>query len=233
LNRKENRMMQGSVVLGLWIDIDAQARDECDVWYVEKHIADRIALPGWRRARRFRAIAPARPDTLALYEVERPEQLGGDAYLRLQREADATDMRMRAAFSNVVRGTFRVAHSEGRGEGGALLSLRFAPDPASMGDEETLLRLLAAKLIPRLTCMVGVVAVHLLVSVPELRAVHDTHRKSGNQDAYAHWVLLVEASEADRLEAVRSRLADDDIGRMLNPDADSAGIYRLMYAVSS
>ncbi|MDB5841577.1 MAG: hypothetical protein JWQ23_3529 [Herminiimonas sp.] len=222
-------MMQGSAALALWIDIDPASRDECDTWYVEKHIADRIALPGWRRARRFRAEPGTAPATLALYEVEQAGQLVADAYLRLQSEVDARDLRMRASFRNVVRGTFRVARSIGQGEGGVMLSLRFLPD-ATRETDETALRWLIDTLIPRIAALAGVVGVHLLIGAPELRAQHDGHRKSGNTDAHAHRVLLVEATEVDRIDPVRLLL--EDTAGVLNSDDKEVGIYRLMYAIS-
>jgi hypothetical protein len=111
-----------------------------------------------------------------------------------------------------------------------MLSLRFLPDATSETDE-TALRWLIDTLMPRIAALAGVVGVHLLISAPELRAQHDAHRKSGNTDAHAHRVLLVEATEVDRIDPVRLLLEEYTAG-VLNSDDKEVGIYRLMYAIS-
>ncbi len=223
-------MILGTAILALWIDIDPSVRDECDAWYVKRHIADRIAIPGWRRARRYGAVGSTRPATLALYEARHPEDLISEDYLRLQREVDETDRRMRAAFRNVVRDTFKVEHSVGAGEGGFLLSLGFQPDPGRVADGAGIEKI-KNHVIASLAALPGVIAVHLLRQAPELRDAQDAHRKSGSDDARAHWVLLVEATQLDRVEAVRDRLDRDLYDDGLGIKAGRKGIYQLMYAV--
>jgi len=222
-------MMQGKAVLALWIDIDPAECEECDDWYVNRHIADRVALPGWRRARRFRAVQDTRPTTMALYEVEQPEDLASDAYLRLQRNADATDIRMRSTFRNVVRDTFKLRHSSGTGEGGVMLSLRFQPRAATVPDEAVALAI-RDEVIPALEALHGVVAVHLLQQAPEFRDIHDRHRKSGCDDARAAWVLLVEATRDRYAQTADKLLRYWPDGQALGLSNGEPGLYALMYA---
>ncbi|PLC52154.1 hypothetical protein CR155_19825 [Pollutimonas nitritireducens] len=223
-------MMQGKAVLALWIDIDPAVRDECDDWYINRHIADRIAVPGWRRVRRFQGVQDAQPATLALYEVQEPEDLVSDGYLRLQRNVEATDIRMRAMFHNVVRDTFKVRHSSGRGEGGLMLSLRFRTDTANISDEAVALAV-TDEIIPALAALHGIVAIHLLQQAPEFREIHDGHRKSGSDDARAHWVLLVEATRGDYAETAGKLLRCWPDGKVLGLSDAEVGLYDLMYAV--
>ncbi len=223
-------MMQGRAVLALWIDIDPAVREECDDWYVNRHIADRIAVPGWRRVRRFQAINDTGPATLALYEVQEPEDLVSDDYLRLQRNVDARDIRMRATFRNVVRDTFKVRHSAGKGEGGLMLSLRFRPDVAAIADEAAALAV-QDEVVPALEALHGVVAVHLLQQAPAFRDIHDGHRKSGADDARAQWVLLVEATRDDYARTAGKLLRYWPDGKVLGLSEGEIGIYGLMYAV--
>src|SRR5690554_6637269 len=129
-------MMQYKAALVLWLDIDPAMRAECDEWYVRRHIADRIAVPGWNRIRRYQAVAPTKPATMAFYEVDSTESLVSDAYLRLQRNVDSTDVRMRETFSNVARETFSIDDSKAIGEGGIMVSLRFPPGAAILQGED-------------------------------------------------------------------------------------------------
>lgn len=225
-------MMLGTAVLALWIDIDPAVRDECDTWYVNRHIADRIAVPGWRRARRYCAVGETCPATLALYEAEQPDDLISEDYLRLQREVDDTDRRMRAAFRNVVRDTFKVRHSAGAGEGGVMLSIRFQPEPDKLTDESVVAKARDAVIAPILA-LPGVIAAHLLQQAPELRDAQDGHRKSGSSDARAHWVLLIEATQTDRIETILERLDHESGDDALGLKKGHRGIYDLMYAIQA
>jgi hypothetical protein len=215
-------------VLALWIDVDPGARDEVDHWYVHKHIAERVRLAGWRRARRFRSIGATRPDTLAVYEVDRADQLVSEDYLSLQRLVDAQDRRMRATFSNVVRGTFRVEQQSGPGEGGVLVSLRFRPEVEHVA-AGTAAAWVKGSLAAQVQALAGVVGLRLMISEPELRARHDSQRKSGSEDAHAHWVLLVEATEDDRLQPIVDLLAAPEGVQRFCSEPVAVGCYRLMY----
>jgi hypothetical protein len=224
--------MKNDYLLALWIDVDSASRDVCDHWYVHKHIAERMRLPGWRSARRFRAIGTTQPATLALYDVDTAEQLVSEAFLDLQRQVDENDRRMRATFSNVVRGTFRVAHHHTLGEGGSLLSLRFRAEDALFagGGAE---RWVASTLMPQLEALPGVVGIRLAISEPELRERHDANRKSGNEDAHAHWVLLIDVTEDDRLQPVVDHLINSDGLQRLCREPVVLGRYRLIYTAQS
>lgn len=222
--------MQGKAVLALWIDIDPVVREECDDWYIKRHIADRIAVPGWRRIRRFQAVQDTRPATLALYEVQELQDLVSDDYLRLQRDVDATDIGMRAGFLNVVRDTFKVLYSTGVGEGGLMLSLRFRPDASKIPDEAVSLAI-TDEIIPALEALQGIVAIHLLQQAPQFRDIQDGHRKSGSDDGRAHWVLLVEATRDDCTGPAAKLLRCWPDSKVFGLSDGAIGIYDLMYAV--
>lgn len=222
--------MHGKAVLALWLSVEPSARDQCDTWYLDRHIADRAALPGWRRVRRFHGAPPTTPATFALYEVEEPDQLVSDDYLRLQREVDETDVRMRAAFRDVARDTFRVVHTEGTAEGGVVMTLRINPE--ADGHSETTIRdELVNECVPILSAATGVVGVHVLQSEPEWRARHDAHRKSGSQDARVAWAILVEAMQRDRATGALASLRKSGAGRRIGLSGAQVGIYDLMLSI--
>jgi hypothetical protein len=222
--------MHGKAVLALWLGVEPSVRDECDAWYANRHIADRAALPGWHRIRRFHGEPPTSPSTFALYEVGEPEQLVSDDYLRLQREVDETDRRMRAAFRDVARDTFRVVHTQGREEGGVVVTLRFAPD-MDRYSEADVRGGLVDDFAPVLAAATGIVGVHILQSVPAWRARHDAHRKSGNQDRRVPWAILVEAMQPDRARAALEWFGKVKPDSRLSGLDVEAGIYSLMFAV--
>ena len=74
MNQKSNRAL-----LLVMMDVDAEHEADFNRWYEEEHIPERMAIPGFLSARRFRAIEGA-PKYLALYELESPEVLESDTY---------------------------------------------------------------------------------------------------------------------------------------------------------
>ncbi len=226
-------MLKAPVMLTIWTDIALQDRDECDRWYIKKHIAERMRVPGWLRARRFTAATPdTHPQTMALYEIASVDNLLSDRYLALQRNVDAQDQRMRAAFRNVARAALLLTHSIGPGDGGVVVSVRFwAPPDAN--DRVAARELLVERVMPQLAAMEGVTGVHLLAASQELRARMDEHRKSGINDAQVDWVLLLEATEEDRADAACGQLLDHENAAEVGLTAAVVGAYRLMYSATN
>jgi hypothetical protein len=60
-------------------DIDPAREDVFHRWYEEEHIPERMAIPGFITARRFRAIE-GKPKYLALYDLDSPDVLQSAAY---------------------------------------------------------------------------------------------------------------------------------------------------------
>jgi hypothetical protein len=226
-------MLKAPAMLAVWTDIAPQDRDECDRWYIHRHIADRMCVPGWMRARRFKAATPdTHPDTLALYEVARPDDLLSGRYLALQSNVDAVDQRMRATFRNVARGTLLLVHSVGPGDGGVIVSVRFSPpqnEPARVDARE----LLVDQVMPQLTGLAGVTGVHLLTASQELRARLDVHRMSGSDDAQVDWVLLLETTDEDHAVAACRHMLRDRVAAHVRLADGVVGTYRLMYSATT
>ena len=56
--------------------------EEFNAWYDDEHIAERLAIPGYRSARRWVANAPqGEGKYLATYELDSPAVLNSEAYL--------------------------------------------------------------------------------------------------------------------------------------------------------
>jgi hypothetical protein len=56
--------------------------EEFNAWYDEEHLPERLAIPGFRSARRWVAdIAPGEGKYLATYELDAPDVLQSAAYL--------------------------------------------------------------------------------------------------------------------------------------------------------
>jgi hypothetical protein len=218
--------LMGSGALALWLDVAAELDRETDGWYVDEHLPERIDVGGYLRARRFVAIEGS-PSYLTLFEAQTPAALASEGYLRLVGKLSEQSKQIRAGFSNVARGTFKVRQSLGRGIGAVMASVRLRLHDAASADVTV-----AAldKQVPKLLHHHGVVGVHWLEPAPEVRARMDRVRVTGHADANVDYVLFIEATRPAEVAAIR--------GEVLAPLAgsgcaeESYGVYALMYEVS-
>jgi hypothetical protein len=87
-------------------DIDPALEPEFHRWYEEEHIPERMAVPGFLTARRFRAIEGG-PKFLAIYDLETPDVLASEPYLRLiGANKSPWTRRMESQFTNARRNVY-------------------------------------------------------------------------------------------------------------------------------
>ena len=220
--------LMGTGALMLWLDVAPDLDRETDGWYIDEHMPERIDIGGYLRARRFVAIEGT-PAYLTLFEAQTPAALASDGYLRLVGRISEQSKRIRAGFSNVVRNTFAVRKSIGRGIGTVVASLRLTPRDAARVEAG------AAALdaqVPQILRRHGVVGVHWLQAAPEVRARMDAVRVTGLADARADHVLLIEGTRIADVQAARAALSAAALQR-LGWIEQAFGIYGLIYEVSA
>ncbi len=87
-------------------DIDPTLEDEFHRWYEEEHEPERMTIPGFITARRFRAVEGG-PKYLALYDLESPDVLRSGPYRRIIGAGkSAWTRRMDAQFINGRRNVY-------------------------------------------------------------------------------------------------------------------------------
>jgi hypothetical protein len=90
------------VLLAVALSVPADAEQDLAAWYTEEHIPMLLAVPGWRRIRRFRltrALNGSAPDFLSLHELASPQVLEEPGY----RAAISTPWRDRVVASALRR----------------------------------------------------------------------------------------------------------------------------------
>jgi hypothetical protein len=219
--------LMGTGALLLWLDVAPELERETDGWYVDEHMPERIDVGGYLRARRYGAIEGT-PAYLTLFEARTPSALASDGYLRLVRRISEQSQRIRAGFSNVVRNTFAVRQSRGRGIGSIVASLRLTPREASRA---TAAAAMDAQ-VPQLLRRRGVVGVHWLQAAPAVRERMDAVRAVGQSDTAADYVLLIEATRAADLHEIRHDAVSAAALEQLGFAEESFAIYGLLYEVS-
>lgn len=221
--------LMGSGVLMLWLDVEPGLDRETDGWYIDEHMPERVDVGGYLRARRYRAIEGT-PAYLTLFEAETPSSLASDGYLHLVKRISDQSQRIRAGFSNVVRNTFAVRQSRGRGVGVVVASLRMTPrDP---GGADAAAAAIDVQ-VPRWLRRHGVVGVHWLQAAPAVRARMDAVREVGQSDASADYVLLIEATRVSDVQDMRCEVLSTGVLEQYGFTEQGFAIYSLLYEVSA
>jgi hypothetical protein len=132
--------INSSAVLLVQNDVEPDRRLGFDSWYLSDHMPDRVGTPGFRRARRWRALEGG-PRDLSLYEIEGLEVMSSAPYLaRLAKPTEGTRRNM-DAFLGMRRSVCEVRGAEGFADGGCAALLPIVPQPG----DAPLTRLAATK----------------------------------------------------------------------------------------
>tara|TARA_A100001037_G_scaffold103945_2_gene94502 strand:+ start:391 stop:741 length:351 start_codon:yes stop_codon:yes gene_type:complete len=78
-NATENTPERAPGLLLVMMEIKPEREEEFNRWYNEEHVPERLAIPGFKQARRFKAVE-GEPKYLALYEIENVEVLESPEY---------------------------------------------------------------------------------------------------------------------------------------------------------
>ena len=98
---------QARGLLLVMMDIDPEHEDDFNRWYNEEHVPERLAISGFVRARRFRAIS-GEPRYLALYELDSQDVLQSEEYLHFLEGRGETQwtQRVLGRVKNFVRNVY-------------------------------------------------------------------------------------------------------------------------------
>jgi hypothetical protein len=121
-------------LLFVMTDIPAEVEADFNDWYDTEHVPERLAIPGFRGAQRYRTVEGA-PAYQALYDLENVAVLDTPEYkLRLERPTEWSS-RIMPQFRNAHRGVYTQIFPEGAEAGpppagtDALLLVGIAPPP--------------------------------------------------------------------------------------------------------
>ncbi|WP_246794372.1 DUF4286 family protein [Burkholderia perseverans] len=115
--------------LCIWTDTDSRTEDDFNAWYDREHMQERVAIAGFRHARRFLANDGGARRYLALYETETLAVFRSDAYRQAFTVQTDWSLRSFARMHDTQRRVGELAFEAGEGEGGRL-ALFVAPPAA-------------------------------------------------------------------------------------------------------
>lgn len=113
-----------SGILAVWNDRSEAIKLEYERWYVNEHIPERLAVPGFRTARRYEAVNADRA-FFTYYDVDNPDVLLDPIYTARLANPTPLTRSMMPHFSGMVRSVFTESLREGAGLGGALAVARY------------------------------------------------------------------------------------------------------------
>lgn len=205
----------GAVVI--WNDVAPQGRRQFYDWHDKEHIAERLAIPGFRRGRRY-ARPGHSPEWLTLYEADDLDVVTSQAYLdRLNSPTQGTKNALHY-FRNTSRAVCRLVCTSGSSSGGHMLAMRLDV-AASQGD--TLRDCANGDLFPTAMALTSVVACHLYSADQAASHAHTAESRTREFDVPS-WVLLVETTTPDAAEHARTLIDSPmlrDLGVTVRSDA--------------
>jgi len=217
----ESALLGRAAVL-IWNDVAPEGRQQFYEWHDKEHMPERLALPGFRRGRRFEKAGHS-PEWLTMYEAVDVSALVSPQYLARLNAPTLATTRTLEHFRNTSRAVCRVVHSVGSSTGGHMLAMRLAVD-AARGD--AMCRYLREDAFPRAMRRTAVVACHLYAADPDASHVNTAESSTRAFDVPA-WVLLCEASTARAAENARHALDGQRLAQLGVEVRSDAAVYAL------
>ena len=192
-------MLAGQAVMVNWSNVAAQHRPAYYHWHSNEHMVGRLAIAGYRRGRRFAAIAASR-DFLVLYEVDDIAVITGKGYLEKANNPSALTQATTRYVTDSARALASVRLSLGIGQGGYMLTMRFDAEPQGASALDRFVRdaLSAAAQLP------GVVGAHFCVAdMPASRMV--PRERQGRPTTIPAWVVMLEGITREAVDDAADR----------------------------
>lgn len=176
-------------------DVDAHADEEMNRWYQDEHLPNRLAIRGFRRARRYNAI-DGQPEYVAFYECDSLDVLSSREYRDEVANPTPSTRRILPKFRNVMRSACRLTLSVGGGIGGTAIIVQCKP---MAGRDAQARAFVETELAPRLRREGALVRLSLLETDTAVTGMPSSERELRvDQDNHPHWVLFIETYDLDK-----------------------------------
>ncbi len=223
--------LAGKGVLAIWNGIAPEAEDDFLHWHVKEHIPERVAVPGFRKARRYVGME-SWPAYFNFYEVDDWQVLQSKSYLDRLNAPSPWTQRVVRHFRDTFRTPCMVAATDGCGDGSVISTFRLR----TTRERTALIAVMQTEVMALARTNPTIVGVHLLEGqTPPGHGQTAEKALRGQPDGHADWILLVEGVDEAALRRLVSgapfRNALDQAGAVFDTERDS-GVYRLQYTLT-
>ena len=183
--------LRGKGMLVVYTEVKPRHERDLNEWYNREHIDERVNLPGFHRARRYVAVKGS-PKYLATYECDSVKDLATPGYLHLLANQTPWSQSVTGRFTHFTRMTLRVQLDFTHGEGGALTTVRFVPNPPMRRALVDWLN----KALPAAVAKPGMVGAAVLENDVEIANAPAAQRSMDHPKAdQAEWLVLLEGAD--------------------------------------
>lgn len=222
----------GKGVLAIWNGMKPGFEAEFARWHVQEHIPERVALPGFERGRRYRAVdgqgqGLAHPPFFNFYETSSVDDLESAAYQDRLNNPTPWTLATVKQFTDTSRTLCDVVISRGTGQG---VFVETVAMETSLPDNVFVERLGTA--LDRLAALDGVVGLHLLRGrVGQNQTMTEEKKLRGVPDQEVAWLLLIETIDPEPLIEARAQTFTEAFLTEAGATKIKRGIYQLQYAL--
>ena len=186
-------------------------RRDYEAWYQQDHVPDRLGIPGFLSARRYRRLNGPRAEFLTFYETATPQVLCSAPYLKRLAEPTDWTARIMAYFRTMSRSICRVALDKGQAGAGGMLALIAQQEAPAMGLEAQLSAMLKQP---------GVTRVRIWRADPTVTVPSPEEKLRPGGDGSFATIIVVEGTNAEMINAALN----------VQGVSDPATLYSLIYA---
>jgi hypothetical protein len=190
----------------IWNNISDAFDGDFNEWYCRQHLNERVSLPGFIRARRFRAV-DAEHKYLSMYETESSAAMSSEQYIQSVNNPLPSTRLMISHFKDWTRTVQSVQELHGD-DGGILATIRITTADASTENAPLCSSRFSAAKLAGLRGMVGAAVLREDLEVTSIQSAEKTIGKLAAE--HAHWVIVLEGIDATSVLAavqeVRSSL---------------------------
>jgi len=217
----------GAAALAMWWDVARDKRAEFEHWHSHEHFPERLGIPGFRRASRWRSASDD-DGVFVMYELDSHDVLSSPAYLARVNAPSPWSTKMMPHHRHMIRTQCRVLHTRGGAVARHALTVRMSP---AAGSAEAL-RGALRPLIDTLAVRAGLAGAHLLQHERPPIATTTEQRIRGH-DQEADWVLVLIGYDTAALEAVAASELDPRSLAGLGAMAGAvSGLYTLSHSAT-
>jgi hypothetical protein len=210
----------------LSFEIAAEAQLEHDDWHSHEHLPERLAIPGFLRGSRWKALAGG-PAYFVMYEVAELGALSSPAYMERLNHPSPWTTKMMPSYRGMQRGLCEIVARSGHGLGGFGLMLRLGVEPRN---QARVCDWLAGEVLPALTAQTGLASAVLFRS--GLQAALTVEQRIRGQDAGVDTALLVTGFARSSIDAMASGVLRPSELALRGASVASSTTYQLVHCLS-